>query len=69
MTEKDAIMISTVLGAVVLTFVLVLCRPFSWGSDTEVAVSGLPHIRAICPDRRYDIWRHSVRRCDRGRRR
>ncbi|MCI8792440.1 MAG: DUF4846 domain-containing protein [Eubacterium sp.] len=40
MTEKDAIMISTVLGAVVLTFVLVLCRPFSWGSDTEVAVSG-----------------------------
>jgi hypothetical protein len=40
MTEKDAITISTVLGAVVLTFVLVLCRPFSWGSDTEVAVSG-----------------------------
>ena len=40
MTEKDAIIISTVLGAVVLAFVLVLCRPFSWGSDTEVAVSG-----------------------------
>lgn len=40
MTEKDAIVMATVLGAVVLILVLLACRPFSWGSETEVAVSG-----------------------------
>lgn len=40
MTEKDAIVMATVLGAVVLILVLFACHPFSWGSDTEVAVTG-----------------------------
>ena len=40
MTEKDAIVMATVLGAAVLILILFACRPFSWGSETEVAVSG-----------------------------
>lgn len=40
MTEREAIIIAAVLGAVVLALVLVVCRPFSWGSETEVAVTG-----------------------------
>ena len=40
MTERDAIVMATVLGAVVLVLVLLVCRPFSWGSETEVAVTG-----------------------------
>lgn len=40
MTERDAIVLATVLGAAVLVMVLIVCRPFSWGSETEVAVTG-----------------------------
>lgn len=40
MTEKDAIVMATILGAAVLVLVLMVCRPFSWGGETEVAVTG-----------------------------
>lgn len=40
MTEREAIVIAGILGAVVLVLVLLACRPFSWGSGTEVAVTG-----------------------------
>lgn len=40
MTERQAIMIATVLGGVVLVLLLILLHPFSWGSKTKVAVSG-----------------------------
>ncbi len=40
MTERDAIVLAAVLGAVVLVMVLIVCRPFTWGSETEVAVTG-----------------------------
>lgn len=35
MTERDAIVISAVLGLVVFLLVLVVCRPFSWGDESE----------------------------------
>lgn len=40
MTERDAIVLAAVLGAVVLVMVLIVCRPFTWGNETEVAVTG-----------------------------
>ncbi len=40
MTQRQAVSVATILGMVVLVLLLVVCHPFSWGSELEVAVTG-----------------------------
>lgn len=40
MTEREAIILTGILGGVVLILILAVCRPFSWGREMEVTVTG-----------------------------
>ena len=40
MTERRAITLATFLGIIVLALILVVCRPFTWGRESEIAVTG-----------------------------
>jgi uncharacterized membrane protein len=39
MTQREAVIIAAILGLAVLILLLAACHPFSWGKESEVAVT------------------------------